>query len=181
MRRLRLELGVLAALLASFLTVPLPLPHVAATTVWTALTAMHVARRRRLYAALLRPARSPAPPAPDRSRRVAATTALIACAAVVTVSGFAQWAGLAAATPWHAGTSTLLLGLAATHATRRLWRAATTHHIVAHRRELGTTDVSTPEEVGTVEFTTLTHPRRGTRAADCWGGYRWHEGCGGSG
>lgn len=113
MRRLPLELSVLAALLVSFLIVPLPLPHVAAAMAWAALTALHVARRRRIYTALLRS---------RRGCRVAATTALIACAAVVTVSGFAQWAGVAAATPWHAGSSTLLIVLAATHATHRLWR-----------------------------------------------------------
>jgi hypothetical protein len=32
MRRLWLEIGVLAALLASFLTIPLPLPHVGTAT-----------------------------------------------------------------------------------------------------------------------------------------------------
>lgn len=122
MKRLRLELGVLAALLASFLTVPLPLPHVVVGTVWVALTAVHVVRRRRLYAALLRC---------GHWRRVAATTALIASAVVATLSGFAQWAGVAfaqwagvaVAIPWHAGSSTLLAVLAVAHAARRLWRS----------------------------------------------------------
>lgn len=125
MKRLWLEFGVLAALLASFLTVPLPLPHVVAGTCWAALTAQHVVRRRRIYAALLRYA------APGRHRRrVAATTALIASALVATLSGFAQWAGVAAAIPWHAGSSTLLVILAVAHAARRLWRryAARHHH-----------------------------------------------------
>ncbi len=129
MRRLWLELGVLAALLASFVTVALPLLHVLTATVWAALTAMHVARRRRIYAALLRCAASSAPPTPGRHRRqVAATTALIASAVVTTLSGFAQWAGVAAAIPWHAGSSTLLVALAAAHALRRLWRRYAARH-----------------------------------------------------
>jgi uncharacterized protein len=75
MRRLRLKLCVLAALLVSFPTILLPLPHVASTTAWAA-----------------RP------------------------------SGLVRWAGVAAAIPWHAGSSTLLAVLAAAHAARRLWR-----------------------------------------------------------
>jgi hypothetical protein len=117
-----LEFGVLLALLASFVTIPLPVPHVVTGIAWVALTAIHVVRRRRIYAALLRSARSSAAPAHGRRGRVVATTALIGCAAVVTVSGFAQWAGFTAATPWHAGSSTLLIGLAAVHVTSRLWR-----------------------------------------------------------
>lgn len=131
MRRLRPELAVLVALLASFLTIPLRLPHVAAAIVWAALTAVHVARRRRIYAALLRS---------GRRRRVVATTALIGCAAVVTVSGFVQWAGVAAAIPWHAGSSTLLIALAAAHAVRRLWRVRTRRRVSrswAHKRGAG--------------------------------------------
>jgi hypothetical protein len=54
MRRAWLEFGVLAALLVSFLTVPLPLPHVATATVWAGLATAHVVRRRRIYAGLLR-------------------------------------------------------------------------------------------------------------------------------
>lgn len=122
MRRLLLELGVLAALVAASLTIPLPLPHVAAGTVWVALAAAHVARCRRIYAALLRSVNSSAPPTVRRQRRLAASTMLIGCTAVVMLSGFAQWAGIAAAIPWHAGSSTLLIVLAATHASRRLWR-----------------------------------------------------------
>jgi len=113
MRRLRLELSVLAALLVSFLTIPLPLPHVVSATAWASLTFAHVARRRRIYLAFLRS---------GRRRRAVATTVLIGCAGVVTLSGFAQWAGVTAATSWHAGSSTLLVILAVTHATRRLWR-----------------------------------------------------------
>jgi hypothetical protein len=120
MRRCEAELGVLATLLVSFLTIPLPLPHVLTATVWVALSCLHVARRRRIYLTLLHRW--------DRHRRrAAATTMLIGCAAVVTVSGFAQWAGVAAAIPWHAGSSTLLIVLAATHAARRLWRARHRH------------------------------------------------------
>jgi hypothetical protein len=114
------ELGVLAALLVSFVTIPLPVPHIATATAWATLTAIHVVRRRRLYLGLLRSAGSRAP---GRRRRIVTTTALIGCAVIVTVSGFAQWAGFAAATPWHAGSSTLLIGLAAVHVTSRLWRA----------------------------------------------------------
>ena len=120
--RATVELGVLAALLVSFVTIPLPVPHVVTAIAWVALTGIHVVRRRRVYAGLLRSARSPAPPAHGRRRRVVATTALIGCAVTVPVSGFAQWAGLVAATPWHAGSSTLLIGLAAVHAASRLWR-----------------------------------------------------------
>jgi len=135
-----LELGVLAALLVSFVTIPLPVPHVVIAIAWVALTGIHVVRRRRIYAGLLRSARSSAPLAHGQRRRVVATTALIGCAAVVTVSGFAQWAGLAAATPWHAGSSTLLIGLAAAHAASRLWRmhrcrpVGSRSALVAHRR-----------------------------------------------
>ncbi|MGA9310213.1 MAG: hypothetical protein WBV74_07560 [Pseudonocardiaceae bacterium] len=138
--RATLELGVLAALLVSFVTIPLPVPHVVTAIAWVALTAIHVVRRRRIYAALLRSARSPAPPVHGRRRRIVATTALIGCAVVVTVSGFAQWAGLAAATPWHAGISMLLIGLAAVHAASRLWRmhrcrpVGSRSALVAHRR-----------------------------------------------
>jgi hypothetical protein len=134
-----LELGVLAALLVSFATIPLPVPHAVTAIAWTTLTAVYVMRRRWIYAALLRSARSSALPAHGQRRRVVATTALLGSAAVVTVSGFAQWAGLAATTPWHAGSSTLLIGLAVMHAASRLWR---THRwrpvdscsaLVAHR------------------------------------------------
>jgi hypothetical protein len=95
------------------------LPNVVTAIAWVALTAVHVMRRRRLYVGLLRSAGSRAP---GRRRRVLTTTALIGCAVIVTVSGFAQWAGFAAATPWHAGSSTLLIGLAAVHVAIRLWR-----------------------------------------------------------
>jgi hypothetical protein len=131
---------VLAALLVSFGTIPLPVPHVVTAIAWVALTGIHVVRRHRIYAGLLRSARSSAPPVHAQRRRVVATTALIGCAAVVTVSGFAQWAGLAAATPWHTGSSTLLIGLAAAHAASRLWRmhrcrpVGSRSALVAHRR-----------------------------------------------
>jgi hypothetical protein len=120
MRRwLLVELGVLATLLVSFLTVPLPLPHVTAGTMWVALMAVHGARRRRSYTALLRSARSSV--AGRRPRRLVASTMLIGSAAMVTLSGFAQWADVAAAIPWHAGSSMLLIVLAVFHASRRLW------------------------------------------------------------
>lgn len=138
--RATVEFGVLAALLVSFVTIPLPVPHVVTAIAWTTLTAIHVVRRRRIYAGLLRSAQSSAPPAHGWRRRVVATTALIGCAVTVTLSGFAQWAGLAAATPWHAGSSMLLIGLAAMHATSRLWRThrrrpvSSRSALVAHRR-----------------------------------------------
>jgi len=61
-------------------------------------------------------------PPPDTDVARLELGALIGCAVIVAVSGFAQWAGFAAATPWHAGSSTLLIGLAAVHATSRWWR-----------------------------------------------------------
>lgn len=112
--RLWLELAILASLLASFLTIPLAVPHIALGVVWATLTAVHVARRRRIYGAVLRR---------NLHRRGVATTALISTALVVTVSGLAQWAGMAAAIPWHGGSSMLLLLLAGGHAARRLWTA----------------------------------------------------------
>jgi hypothetical protein len=120
MSRLRLELAVLVTLLASLLTVPLPLPHVAIAMAWAVLTAVHLVRRRRIYAALLRSGR--------HRVRVAATTALIGSAVVATLSGFAQWAGVAAAAiPWHAGSSTLLVVLTVAHAASRLWPVRRRH------------------------------------------------------
>ncbi|MGH3671177.1 MAG: hypothetical protein ACRDSH_11150, partial [Pseudonocardiaceae bacterium] len=117
MRRLLIELGVLGTLLVSLLTIPLAVPHAVTGTVWMALTAAHVARRRRIYRALARS---------GRRRRVAASTALIGSAVLVVVSGFVQWAGpdsvSAAAIPWHAGSSMVLILLAVTHAARRLRR-----------------------------------------------------------
>jgi hypothetical protein len=100
-------LWLLVALLVSFVTVPLLVPHVVTAIAWVALTTVHVMRRRRLYAGLLRSAGSGAP---GRRRRVLTTTVLIGCASVVALSGFAQWAGFVAAIPWHAGSSTLLIG-----------------------------------------------------------------------
>jgi hypothetical protein len=111
--RLWLELAVLASLLASFLTIPLAVPHIALGVVWATLAAVHVARRRRIYGVVLRH---------GLRRRGIATTALIGTALAVTVSGLVQWAGVAAAIPWHAGSSMLLLLLAGGHAARRLWR-----------------------------------------------------------
>ncbi len=137
MRRLLLELGVLATLLASFLTVPLPLPHVVTATVWLALTGVHVARRHRIYVSVLRSAQSSAAPTSRRhQRRVAATTVLVGCTAVVALSGFAQWAGVAAAIPWHAGSSALLIILAVTHGARRLWRRRYRRTAFRSHREL---------------------------------------------
>lgn len=112
--RLWLELAVLASLLASFLTIPLAVPHITLGMVWATLTAVHVARRYRIYVAVLRR---------SLRRRGMATTVLISTALVVTVSGLAQWAGMAAAIPWHGGSSMLLLLLAGGHAARRLWTA----------------------------------------------------------
>ncbi|HEY3894321.1 MAG TPA: hypothetical protein VGL88_03025 [Pseudonocardiaceae bacterium] len=118
MKRLLLELGALGMLLASFLTIPLPVPHIVTGAVWMALTAAHVARRRRIYRAFLRSDR--------HRRRVVASTALIGCAVLVVVSGFVQWAGpdsiSAAAIPWHAAGSMALILLAVAHAARRLRR-----------------------------------------------------------
>lgn len=133
-----LELGVLVMLLVSFLTIPLALPHLVTGTVWMALTAAHVARRRRIYRALLRS---------DRHRRVAASTALIGCAVLVAVSGFVQWAGpdsiSAAAIPWHAGSSMVLILLAVAHASRRLWRALRPR-AAAHRHDHRSSMVDVP-------------------------------------
>lgn len=112
--RLWLEIAVLAALLASFLTIPLAVPHIAFGVVWATLAAVHVARRRRIYGAVLRR---------GLRRRAMATTVLISTALVVAVSGLVQWAGMAVAIPWHGGSSMLLLLLAGGHAARRLWTA----------------------------------------------------------
>ena len=117
--RLSLEIAVLASLLASFLTIPLAVPHVALGMAWATLVAVHVARRRRIYGAVLRR---------GLRRRGVATTALILTALVVVVSGLAQWAGVAAAISWHGGSSMLLLLLAGGHAARRLWTAARPSH-----------------------------------------------------
>jgi hypothetical protein len=92
---------------------------VAIAMAWAVLTAVHLVRRRRIYVALLRSGR--------HRVRVAATTALIGCAVVATLSGFAQWAGVAAAIPWHAGSSTLLVVLAVAHAASRLWPVRRRH------------------------------------------------------
>lgn len=136
MRRLLLELGVLATLLVSFLTISLPLPHVLTATAWASLTCLHVARRRRIYYAELCRA--------ENWWRLVGSTALIGCAGVVMLSGIAALAGIAAATPWHAGSSSLLVVLAATHAARRrwLWRA--------QRRRRGN---SPPEELPNRDLT----------------------------
>ncbi|MGH3767112.1 MAG: MDM10-complementing protein 1 domain-containing protein [Pseudonocardiaceae bacterium] len=131
-RRLLVELGVLAALLASLLTIPLPLPHVATATGWLALTAVHVARHRRSYVGLLRAVHSSAR---SRRLRLAGSTILIGCAAAVVLSGFAQWAGVTAAIPWHGGSSMLLIVLAAAHASRRLWRMRRRHAQIANSGE----------------------------------------------
>jgi hypothetical protein len=96
MRYLQLELGVLAVLLASFLTIPRQVPHIVAGVAWTLLTGAHVARRRRVYAAIVR----------SRRRRALATSVLLACTGLVTVSGVLQWADMTAAMPWHGGSST---------------------------------------------------------------------------
>jgi hypothetical protein len=109
---MQLEFGILAALLASFLTVPLPVPHIVGGAAWAALAGLHVARRRRLYTAVVR----------SRSRRALTTTVLVACAVVVTVTGVLQWTDVTAAIPWHTGSSTLLVLLAAAHAAPRLLR-----------------------------------------------------------
>lgn len=71
------------------------------------LTGGHVRRWRRVYRAALRRR--------DR-RRVTSTTVLITVAAAATVTGFAQQALGASAIPWHGATSTLLVLLAAAHA-----------------------------------------------------------------
>lgn len=118
MNRLLPELAVGATLLVSFLTIPLPLPHVASAAAWAALTCVHVARRRRIYLVLLRRAHY----REIRWPRVAATTMLIVCAAVVTLSGLVQQAGVAAAIPWHGGSSVLLIVIVTAHAVPRLWR-----------------------------------------------------------
>lgn len=116
--RLWPELAVLESLLASFLTIPLAVPHIALGVVWATLAAVHVACRRRIYGAVLRRV---------LRRRVVATTALIGTALVVVVSGLVQWAGVAAAIPWHGGSSMLLLLLAGGHAARRLWTVRRSH------------------------------------------------------
>lgn len=130
--RLLPDLGVLATLLASLVTVPLPLPHVATATAWIVLTCWHAARHRRLYLAALR-----------------RTTALIGCAVVV-LSGFAQWAGVTAAMPWHAGSATLLVVLAALHATGRLRRVQRRRARLVTKKSYGivTSGVSYPTQLG---------------------------------
>lgn len=113
MRRLWLELSVLTTLFVSFMTIPLEIPHLVSSGIWIALTGLHVYRRRNIYLSVLRRG--------QRARSVASTI-LVVLAVVVTVSGLVQWAGVLAAVPWHAGSSVLLMAVAAGHAARRLWR-----------------------------------------------------------
>ena len=89
---------------------PLTVPHIALDVVWATLAAVHVARRRRIYGAVLRR---------GLRWRAVATSVLISTALVVTVSGLAQCGGMAAAIPWHAGSSMLLVLLAGSHAARK--------------------------------------------------------------
>ncbi|MGH3901401.1 MAG: hypothetical protein ACRDTA_24740 [Pseudonocardiaceae bacterium] len=70
---------------------------------------MHIAQRRRLYLAVLR-----------RRRRAVVSAVLVASAVIMTVSGVVQWAGVAAAIPWHGASSMLLILLGAGHAIRRV-------------------------------------------------------------
>ena len=107
------EAGLAATLLGSFLTVPVFGAHLSLGVAFALLASAHAARRRRIYLAALRRCR----------RRATTTGALIVSAVVVTLSGFVQWAGTAAAIPWHAASSMLLVLLGVGHAVRRL-RAA---------------------------------------------------------
>lgn len=119
MRALLLEFAVLAGLLASFLTVRLPWPHLAAGSALAVVAGGHVLRWRRVYRATLRRR--------DR-RRAASTTLLGAAAAAATVTGFVQQAAGDSAIPWHGATSTILILIATGHATRRLRRRRRAGH-----------------------------------------------------
>lgn len=104
-----LEIAVAITLLGSLLTIPLLWVHLSLGGAFTVLAAIHVARWRRIYLAILR----------RSCRRASVSGLLLGSAIVMTVSGVVQWSGVTAAIPWHGATSMLLLLLAIGHAARR--------------------------------------------------------------
>lgn len=120
-----LEIAVAITLLGSLLTIPLQWAHLSLGGAFTDLAAIHVARWRKIYLAILR----------RSCRRASASGLLLGSVIVMTVSGVVQWSGVTAAIPWHGATSMLLLLLAIGHAAHRLGRrkrdrrsAPATHH-----------------------------------------------------
>jgi signal transduction histidine kinase len=146
-----LEAAIVATLLGSFLTIPIPWAHLALGTAFVVLSGAHLAVRWRTYRAVLR----------RWHRRAAASGALIGSAAVMTAAGFVQWAGLPAAIGWHSAASLLLVLLAAGHATRRLRR---------RRRKTGAKWHTEPVSVVSAPTTAS---RRGERAAVLAAGLVW--------
>lgn len=105
-----LEIAVAVTLLGSLLTIRWPWAHLSFGGTFTVLAAIHVARRRRIYRAILR-----------RSwRRAIVSSLLVGSAIAMAVSGVVQWPGVPAAIPWHGATSMLLLLMAIGHGARRL-------------------------------------------------------------
>lgn len=107
-----LEIAVAITLLGSLLTIPLQWVHLSLGGAFTVLAAIHVARWRRIYLAILRRSR----------RRASVSSLLLGSAIAMTVSGVVQWLAIPAAIAWHGATSMLLLLLAIGHAAPRLCR-----------------------------------------------------------
>jgi hypothetical protein len=116
---LRQDVPVAVLLVGSWLALGAGgLAHVVVGLVFVAVAARHLATRPVSPAALGRAVRDRTREASDR-RRAAASVTLVTVAALMTVSGLLQWAGVTAAVPVHVATSALTIVVAAGHVWRR--------------------------------------------------------------
>lgn len=115
--------GVPALLVLAWFVIPWGPVHVALGLALVALVSAHVALRTTLIRAMAAQTRRSTTRAPGR--RLGGDVLLVACFAVMTLSGLLQWFGVAEAVPWHVTSSYLLVALALWHAAKRRRRMRT--------------------------------------------------------
>lgn len=116
---LRQDVPVAVLLVGSWLALGAGgLAHVVVGLAFVAAAGWHLATRPVSPAALVRAVRDRTREGSAR-RRAAASVALVTAAALMTVSGLLQWAGVTAAVPVHVATSALTILVAAGHVWRR--------------------------------------------------------------
>lgn len=108
---LRTDVPVLVALLACWMTVPVPSAHLACGLGLVGLVGVHLRTRWTRVRALVLPGSRP-----RRTRvRRSVHMALVVVAVAAALTGVLRWAGLRPEQVWHGGVSYLLLGLVVVH------------------------------------------------------------------